>query len=87
MGPHNTVEQQAAVVPTEMAKFYEIFWVTDEGILPTLQPTTIPGRILDMAFRFGQDPAEAALRQATGHVTKDVTKDMGQTEVRGLPVR
>ena len=71
MGPHNTVEQQAAVVPTEMAKFYEIFWVTDEGILPTLQPTTIPGRILDMAFRFGQDPAEDTLRQNKGNSLLD----------------
>ena len=64
------VEQQAMGVPTEMAELYEIFRVNDEGTLLTLLPTTMPVGILDMVFRFEQDPAEDALRQNTGNMTK-----------------
>ena len=82
LGPHNIVEQQAVGVPTEMAEFYEIFRVNDEGTLPKLLPTTMPGRILNMAFRFGQDLAEDALRQNTGNVIRDAD----HVEVGKLPI-
>ena len=82
LGTHNIVEQQVAGVPTEMAEFYEIFRVNDEGTLLTLLPTTMPWRILDMAFRFGQDPAENALKQNTGNVTRDAD----QVVVMELPI-
>ena len=34
LGPHIMVEQKAMGVPTEMAEFYEIFRVNDEGTCP-----------------------------------------------------
>ena len=39
LGPHNMVEQQAMGIPTEMAEFYEIFQVNDEGTLLNAHPT------------------------------------------------
>ena len=74
LGPHNIVEQQAVCVPKEMAEFYEIFRVNDEGPLPTLLLTTMPGRILD--------PAEDALMQNTGNVIGDAD----QVEIKELPI-
>ena len=49
LGSHIIVEQQAVGVPSEMAEFYEVFCVHDEG---TLLPTTMPVGIFNMAFRF-----------------------------------
>ena len=63
LGPHNMLEHQAMSVPTEMAEFYKIFRVNDEGPLLMLLLTTMPIWILDMA--------EDALRQNMGHMTKD----------------
>ena len=42
----------------------------------------MPVGILDMALRIEQDPTEGALRQNTGHMTKDT----GQAEVKEIPV-
>ena len=42
LGPHNMVEHHALGVPTEMAEFYEIFQMNDEGPLLMLLLTTMP---------------------------------------------
>ena len=56
--------------------------VEQQGTLPRLLPTTVPARILNMAFRFEEDPAEDAFGQNTGNMIKDAD----QVEVRGLPI-